>query len=171
MGAKSGTANILIRLGDLARTEGDYEAAAKLYQESLDLSRELIENLGIASALHKLGYVARHRGDYDRAGRLFIESLGLQRELGNKQGIIECLSGLAGIALVEGRLERAGLLFGAVSALLESMNVPLAPADRAEYNRDVALARAQMEATSFDAAWQAGLAMTMETAINFTLAL
>jgi tetratricopeptide (TPR) repeat protein len=166
-GIKEGSAEQLNRLGELARLAGDYRQAAVFYEESLELCRELRDKGGVASALHKLGYVARFQGDLPRALRLFGESLVLQRELGNKQGIAECLAGLAGVA---GQAEQAARLFGAAEALLEAIGAPLAPADRVEWERDVAAIRVQLEPTVFDAAWQAGRRLGPEQAMAAALA-
>jgi predicted ATPase/DNA-binding SARP family transcriptional activator len=165
--------DMLNRLGDLARIEGDYERAAELYEESLVLSRETHDDLAIASALHKLGHLARHRGGNVEAGALFVESLALQRRLGNKQGLIECIGGVAGVLADQSErpesIRRAAMLFGAVESLLATVKVPLAPADRNDYERDVASVRAHMDETSFDAAWAEGQALTLESAINLAL--
>ena len=165
--AWSGVANTLSRLGDLARLEGDYERATGIHEESLGLFRQLSEELGIASAHHKLGQVARQYGDYQRARELFGQSLALQHSLGNKQGIIECLAGLGGTFLAEGRIRHAATLFGAVEALLETIKVPLAPADRLDYERDAAAVRSKMDEATCAAAWSEGRAMSLEQAVSF----
>jgi predicted ATPase/Tfp pilus assembly protein PilF len=169
-GLKNGIAVDLIRLGDLARFEGDDERAAPMYEESLALCREIGDVLDTASALHKLGHIACHRGDYRRAQALFAESLTLQHEQGNKQGIVEALAGFAGLAAAVKQPERAARLFGAAEALLDAIGAPLAPADRAEWERDAATARAQLDKAAFEAAWAEGRTMTRERAIAYALA-
>jgi hypothetical protein len=102
-----------------------------------------------------------------------LESLTLQRRLGNKQGIIECLAGLAGVhadrADDQDAIRRAAVLFGAVESLLGTVKVPLAPADRIEYERDVAAVRAQMDEATFATAWAEGETLTLELAANLAL--
>lgn len=169
-GLKNGIAVDLIRLGDLARLEGDDKRAASMYEESLALCREIGDVLDAASALHKLGYIACHRGDYRRAQALFAESLALQHEHGNKQGIVEALAGFAGLAAAMKQPERAARLFGAAEALLDAIGAPLAPADRAEWERDAAIVRAQLDEAAFNAARAEGRAMAREGAIEYALA-
>jgi tetratricopeptide (TPR) repeat protein len=163
----------LNRLGDLARLANDYERAAQLYDESLALFREIRGTLGIASALHKLGYVAQYRGEYMRAQALFAESLALQWQMGNKQGIAECLVGLAGLAGVRdarvGGGKRVVRLLAAAAGVLEAMNVPLAPADRADFDRAHAAARRESDEAAWTEAWSQGQAMTLEQAITDAL--
>ena len=70
-----------------------------------------------------------------------MQSLALQRDLGNAQGIAECLAGLGGTIAAAGRPDRAARIFAASKALLEQIGVPLAPADQAAMERDMAAAR------------------------------
>lgn len=168
-GHQSGIAQMLIRLADLARLEGDYCQAGSLYEQSLARCREVQAQLECASALHKLGFIAQYHGDMTKAEALFKESLTMQREAGNKQGIAECLAGLAGVAAVAGQFERGATLFGAAEALLETVGAPLAPADRAEWERDVAMMRNQFDSAGLREAWDAGRSMPLERAFHYAL--
>jgi hypothetical protein len=72
--------------------------------------------------------------------------------------------------VAQGQLEHATQLLGATAALFEIFNPrAMDPTDRADYERAVAAARAQLEAQVFDAAWAAGRAMTPEQAIAYAL--
>ncbi len=166
---KDRVAGVLNLLGDLARLAGDGERAAGCYEESLALWRELRGTPGVASALHKLGQVSRAVGDGARARAYFVESLALQRELGNRQGIGECLTGLAGNLAAAGQPERATRILAAGAALLESIGVPLAPADQAAFTEDVAVTRRRLGGAGWEAAWAAGRALSPEDAIGLAL--
>jgi hypothetical protein len=100
--------------------------------------------------------VAQARGEGGQARALFAESLSVQKEQGNKQGIAECLAGLAAVARSP---ERAVRLFAATEALLDAVGVPLSPADRADWDRDLAAARAQLDGVTFASTWAEGRAM------------
>jgi predicted ATPase/DNA-binding SARP family transcriptional activator len=63
--------------GVLAGSQGDYDAARSLYEESLTLYRELGDKWGIARTLQCLQRIE--------------ESLTLFREIGDKRGIADCL--------------------------------------------------------------------------------
>ena len=165
---ESSTAEILNRLGDLARLTDDYAQAATYHENSLALFRQERSKLGSASGLHKLGYIAQHRQDYVGAKEYFTESLKLQQAEGNKQGIAECLAGLAGLA-AEKEPERAVRLFGAVKAWLDGAGAPLAPAEWAEWKRDEAVARAQLDEAIFDAAWVEGKTLSLEQAVDYAM--
>ena len=64
---------------------------------------------------------------------------------------------------------RAARLFGAAEALRESVCVPLPRVHCADYERDVAAARTQLDEATFAVAWAAGQAMTLEQAIAYAL--
>jgi predicted ATPase len=179
------TAQALNSLGDLARLEGKYDEAEQFYGESLALFREINAKGDIPASLHNLGHVALRRGDYKRARALFEESLALHRELGNNLGIAESLAGFAGVEAVESQVAagsveegemgqsrkalRAARLFGAYDALRGATDAPLWPAERADYSRNVAIVRAQVDEAAWERAWQEGQAMSMEQAIEYAL--
>src|SRR5262245_65430993 len=83
---------------------------------------------------------------------------------------IPALEGLAGVAVTQGLAEQGARLFGASEALRESMGWPLPPVSRADYERDVAAARAQLDEAAFAEEWAAGRALTLEQAIAEALA-
>jgi predicted ATPase/class 3 adenylate cyclase len=159
-----------IRLGDLARSEGDYEQALALYEECLERTRKAGSRLLIAASLHRLGQMARHQGDLSRASSLIKEGLTLHQEEGSKLGIAECLAALAGVASEESNVDRAAVLFGATDALLERIKVPLTPADREQYDSDLAAAKALLEEKAWEGAWVKGRGISIEQAVEYALA-
>ena len=74
---------------------------------------------------------------------------------------------MAGVAARQGRAEHAVRLFGAVEALCETMGVDVPSLTwRALNERDLAGAREQLDAGTFDAAaWAEGRAMTLEKVV------
>ncbi len=184
MGYRVGMAIALNLLGDVALHQGNYQQAKSLIDKSLKLRKEVGSKSGIAWSLQNLGYLAQHQGEYRQAAALFEESLTLFLELGNKVGVAECLEGLASVAAAEwqpeggtsarhaakdGRAERAARLLGAAEALREVASTPLPPYRRADYGRDIAAARAQLDEAAFAAAWAEGRAMMMEQAVAYAL--
>jgi len=161
-GMKDYSAWSLINLGRIAYVQGDLVRASPLFEESLALFRDLDYRDGLAQVLLEL---ARVQGDRNRAAELFGESLVLCREIESARDMAYCLAGLAGIAAASGQPERAARLFGAAEVLREPVGMPLPPAYRAAYERDVAAIRAQLDDTTLAAAWAAGRAMTLEQAI------
>jgi DNA-binding NarL/FixJ family response regulator len=78
---------------------------------------------------------------------------------------ISVLEGLAGAAATQGLAEHGARLFGATEALRESLGWPLPPISRADYDREIAAVRAQLEEATFAAAWAAGRALSLDQAI------
>jgi len=169
-------AQALNGLGDNLRIEGDYTRAKEAYEESLDLLRRLNSRGDIPALLHNLGHVALAQGDVEEAKRHFVEALHLHFRQKNRVGIAECLAGLGGVAGAEKRPEQAARLFGAAQALREAGGalVALYPAEQMDYERNVAIARAQLAGEpgkegSWERAWEGGRAMSMEQAIEYAL--
>jgi predicted ATPase/class 3 adenylate cyclase len=157
-------------LGDVLRILGEYAQARGPYEEALSLYRQLNLWNDIPATTHNLGYVALAEHDIQRARELFVEALNSQIAYKNALGISECLAGLAGVAGAEERPERAARLFGAADALREASGHTMWPAEKVDYDRNLAVARAQLDQPSWDAAYSAGRALTMEQAIEYALA-
>ncbi|HLV78953.1 MAG TPA: hypothetical protein VKT32_01690, partial [Chthonomonadaceae bacterium] len=62
--------------------------------------------------------------------------------------------------------ERAIRLYAAAQALREAISCPCPPRDQEKLDRDLASLRAALGEEVFTAAWNAGLAMTMDQALT-----
>jgi non-specific serine/threonine protein kinase len=169
LGDAARTAIVLLNLGVVATEQGDDTAAQQLLEEALDIERTLGDQWLIAVALHNLGEVAHKQNDDLTAQQLFRESLTLRRELGNRSGIALILTSMAYTARSQGDAERTARLLGAVEVLREALNAPLSPADRADYDHNVAAARAALGEETFAAAWAQGRSSPLEQVIAYAL--
>ncbi len=159
-------ASSLNNLAVVAREQGDYPSASTFLEESLAICRELKFKQGIASALNTLGTVSYVLGHYQLARAQLAESLTVYHELGYKRDVAECLEGLAGVAAAQKQPMHAARWFGLAEALREMIGAPVQAALRADYERDVATTRAQLDELTFAAAWAEGKAMKLEQAIK-----
>ncbi len=166
---KEGVPYSLYGLGLAAQHQGDYALAAERLDESLTLYRTAGDKRYIAAVLHSLGQLAQTQGDPTRAAIHFKESLILRKKMGDRQGIAESLEGWAGMAVAQGLPDSAARLFGAAAGIREAIGAPLPPVERAEYNRSVAAARAQLGEAAFAAVLAEGRAMALEQAIAYAL--
>jgi len=159
------------QLGIVARAEGDYMQAGLLFEESLAISRETGNKGSRATSLRGLADVVQDQGDYRRALALYQESVALARRFEWKEGIAQCLVGIGGVASAVGQAERAARLLSAAETLLDSIGLSLAawPEVRADFDRYVAAARAQLDEATFNAAWAEGRAMSLDQAIALAL--
>ena len=162
-------ANSLVNLGLVAGYENDYAAAYPLHQESLVLYRALNETSGMAIASSNLGHTALHLGRLDEARARQAESLKWYDAVGDKDGLTECLERFAMLANATANFGRAARLFGAASVLRKEAGTTLPPAEQAEYGRELNTTRARLDATAFDAVWQAGQAMTIDQAMELAV--
>jgi tetratricopeptide (TPR) repeat protein len=169
LGDKQSCAGALNDLAEIPRAQGDYANAARYYAESLALFRELGKRTDIALVLCNQGYLAHNQGDDARAAALMAESLVLLRETAPQDHFAWCLAGLGWVAMGQGRAERAARLLGAAKAPFDAAGTLTNSFDRAEFDRNVAAARAKLGLDAFAAAWQAGQTMTLEQAIEYAL--
>jgi non-specific serine/threonine protein kinase len=80
------------------------------------------------------------------------------------------LAGLAGVAYAEGEAEHAVRLLGAVGRLTEIIKgSKLESVNQTIHDHNLAAARAQLDETTFNAAWGAGRQMTLDDAIAYAL--
>jgi predicted ATPase len=162
---KLGISNGLNMLGELARLDGDYARAGRLYDECLALSREMGDRQREAMILGNLSYVAYHQGDFNRAieyckkGVVSINLL--QIEYANALA----LAIIAGPIGAKGESERAARLLAASEIQLEAMGASAQPADKFEVDQFKDAVREQLGETEFNKAWVDGRAMTMEQAL------
>lgn len=94
-------------IGALASAQGDYLAAERFLQQSLDLYEDLADQSGIAASLNALAVSARDRGDYSAAQGNFERSLACWRVLSDRSAIARCLHNLANVVKVRGDYARA----------------------------------------------------------------
>ena len=72
---------------------------------------------------------------------------------------------------MQGHAERAAQLFGAVEHLRELSGTPIAPVERAKYDRLVDATRTHLDETTFASAWAAGCTLSLDQAIAAALAI
>jgi len=149
-------------LGDIACRLDDFQNALKYSEESLSLSREVGDKEGIAMALSSMGSLARRKGEFQRARTLLTDSLKIFIETSEKERIAHTLEQLGGVDVDESQMEEAALLFAAAEALRETMKVPMAPVDRPQYDKDLALVRSTLAGERLTSAWTRGRTTTLE---------
>jgi len=74
-------------IGIIERDRGNWDAAERLFRQSLKLGEELGDRSGMASSWGVLGDIERNRGNWDAAEQLYRQSLQLREELGDRSGM------------------------------------------------------------------------------------
>ena len=111
-------AKFLNILGWMTVTQGDYERAKELFEESLKLSRNANDEFGIADGLLGLGNSLDSLGERGRAKELFEEGIVLCRKLGYVPTLARHLFSLGISLLFEGDYERGAALNEEAATLL-----------------------------------------------------
>jgi predicted ATPase/DNA-binding NarL/FixJ family response regulator len=106
----SARAKALRSAGWLAYFQGNYEQAASLTQESVQLYRMLGEVGNMVPSLYMLGHVTMRMGNLSQARSPLEESLVLARAVGDKQHLAYALYFLAEVALEQDEHSRAQVL-------------------------------------------------------------
>ena len=162
---------VLTVLGEVSRAQGDDATAEPRYREALDLAREQGDVWRCSVLLHNLGQVMAHRGDFRAAQQSFQESLAIEQQLDSLWNAAHSLAGLAGTLGRLGTPVLAARLFGAAEQILARLGAPLDFADQAEFERNLAHARSQLDEAIFSAAHAAGRALAPAQAIAEALAI
>lgn len=166
---RPGIIQSLTVIGELARMQGDYDRAGKVYQEALDINCELGDKYREALTLLNLAYVSHHRMDYQQEEELIKQALMLKGEFKTTYFTAICLDALASPIGAKGEPERAAILLGATQALLDGMGIERQLADQHELNQLLDSLHKQLDEAAFEKAWTEGQAMSPEQAITFAL--
>ncbi|HEV2474246.1 MAG TPA: tetratricopeptide repeat protein, partial [Chthonomonadales bacterium] len=95
-------ARALTGVGNLAREQSDYSSAQALYEQGLEVYREIGDRQGIAASLLGLGSVDFARGNHSSALGSYEHSLGIYREIGDRQGMAAALASVGNAAKSRG---------------------------------------------------------------------
>jgi predicted ATPase/DNA-binding CsgD family transcriptional regulator len=166
-----GIALVLTSLGSVARQREKYSLAMAYYRESERMWRRLGRRAVTTLVLREQGFIALRQDEIGRAATLFTESLVLAQELRRIRSILPSLVGLAVVACELGEYGSTVRLLGAVDAHLSQSNHVLDPIVRLDYDHSIVSARADLDAVTFDQAWQEGQALPLERAIVEAVAL
>jgi predicted ATPase len=109
--AKGDRGRALNAVGNLALSQGDYDEAERLFQESLALFRELDDSRRSANAQSNLAVLALARGQYADAEALLAECTALARSLGAVHPLAVNLGNLAIVVHARGEGDKAATLF------------------------------------------------------------
>ncbi len=115
------------------RMTGDYDRAAKLFEQSLDLNRKIGDQGMVIAELQNLGLVEVHRGNIDAAERYLAES----EKLGSgndpySAAMINLYR--AFVAFARGDKNRSRTLLQLAQSILKEAKIDAAPDDQFEIN-------------------------------------
>jgi tetratricopeptide (TPR) repeat protein len=129
LGAAMGQAPLHMN-AQAARQAGDYDEAAALFEQSLELNRRIGDTGMVDVELHNLGNVELRRGNVDEAERYFEECRGLHSD--DPYAVALTAFNDAAIALGRGDRDRATTLFTRGEVVLGESGIDLATDDQAD---------------------------------------
>jgi tetratricopeptide (TPR) repeat protein len=166
---KTGSIWTLTFLGDVALNHSNLNWARSLYEETVRILRELEDLNFLAYSVRRLAQLYWQEGNFREANAYLQESLTLNQEVVDLRAVIACLAGFAAISVAEGKFERAAQVMGAVEAQLASFSIRLLYIDKKEFDRNLALVRANLDEKAFAKFWKKGKEMSFDDAIAFAL--
>jgi len=152
--------------GRVALARGDIAAARAAFDEGVTIALADGFNQPIAHLATMRGRLALAEGDSDGALGWFAVALPALKRIKNHWSTITLAGALARIAAERGDGERAARLLGAVANLGEEAGARELPAEREALDRIGRSARASLGAPAFEAAYQAGHALSLSQALD-----
>jgi predicted ATPase/class 3 adenylate cyclase len=169
------------RIGDMSRIalsltnvaymmlgRGDIGRAAALYSEAAEIATAIGDKRHVCFAFGGLASVAYRQRRWEDAETHARASLRLAKELGSKLSMVEAIFCIAGIAATTGDAARTARL----AAAADLYHSPLAPDGMAlddEIRANIERAKAASELETWQQAWAAGRAMSLDEAADHAL--
>lgn len=179
LGDKQRLADTLLNYGRIAYLAGEYGIARRQFQESMTLFEEIANVQFMNMSRSGLAEVTWREGDTDRAISLYQETLIVWRGLGNRGAVARILECLAFAIAQRARagegdqpvmdFSKAAQLLGAAETMRTDSDAPMTGDEHAEYEREVAALRGDMDKESFEESWETGRKLTLEQAIRAAL--
>jgi tetratricopeptide (TPR) repeat protein len=163
---------LAVTLENLAGTHqlrADYDAAAALLMEALELRRSLGVSVQVAHVLQNLGQIRLDQLDYDSAEVCFREALA-DLFVSNRGVFGWALAGLSRVAWQRGDAVRAARLLARAEALHQEIGLVLTPNAMALHKRATRDLRSARDRPEIDVAWQEGAVLPLEQALAEALA-
>ena len=158
--------HVRMTIADVARLGGDNARAHDLYQQALPELQRIGDRRCTGSTLKNLASLGRRAGDYDAAVDLYCQSIEIRRDLGDEGGLAECMEGLAATCQILGNSDEAVTLLGGAHSLRENFGVAASLPERHEVAAELDALRARLEPAIFARAWEAGIKLRTDEAID-----
>lgn len=158
---KDSITTILYGLGEIARARGQYGRALELFQESDKLNQE-IGWLGLRVwPLLNQAFMHLHVGNVRQSAQIFRQCLQMAETMDHLRAErVGSLFGLATVALAQGQARLAAQIIGGLEPHFDL--ILIFPTDKAEYERAVNAAKAQLGEKGFSQALQEGRGKSLD---------
>ncbi|CUR60493.1 hypothetical protein NOCA1210132 [metagenome] len=169
VGSPALVAQVLNIRGELTRVAGRDELAREAYEEGLQISGDLGDEMYVSVFLSNLSYLADHRGDPEEARRLTHQALRICWSQGRRLMAAWTISQLAGPEHALGRSELGAVLVGAGDEALRVLGARRHPGDVPEHARVVAALREGLGDERFEKLRAEGARLTLDQVLSRVL--
>ena len=170
VGEKNMQSIILWLLGILAEIEEDLDSALDYHQKGLSLSREIGALDLVATISASLGRLKYFQGEVEAGMGDVHESLEIVKQGKAEANTIAHIFNQIGGMYVEGNPRVTTQLLGFGESIWRTIPLPRNPTfDRPYFERYRSAARERLSEGDFNSAWEAGLKMSLEQAIELAL--
>src|SRR5262249_40868890 len=166
---KSAIAAALNRLGDLARTQGNFAVAEIHFHESVAILRELGNKTALSNSINNLAAVTFANGDYATARGLFAEALMVAQEFGDKIVVAHALDGFAALAVEFDDSQNAAKLAGAAEEIQRAIGFQIEPAERRFRECYLTQLRRKAPEAALEGAFEEGRKLGVAKAVGLAL--
>jgi tetratricopeptide (TPR) repeat protein len=150
--------------GYMAFMTDDFDTARPRLEEALTLAEKSGDRLAIGAGHHTVGQVARLQGRLVDAADSYRSAIRIAWELGDTVALTEPLQGLAAVLIATGDPERGVRLLGAHEAIREQAGGG-PPPEWLRLGDPFSPSREHLGQDRYNAAWQAGRAMSVDQAV------
>jgi predicted ATPase/Tfp pilus assembly protein PilF/transcriptional regulator with XRE-family HTH domain len=164
-----GIGSALCNLGGALFFQGRYAEAAELLNQALAILHPLNDTNKIGLVLEYQGVVSLRQGNAAAALNKHQEALKLALDSSDEYGMASSLACIAAVLIAQGQPLQAARLWGAAYAVWSRSESLLLPADENRFKPELQAARTQTNPIEFEAAWQAGAALTLPSAVDEAL--
>jgi tetratricopeptide (TPR) repeat protein len=164
-GQKPFVADVLGRLGEVARLRGDLPEAARRFGEQLQSATALNDLPAIEYALNGLAMVALHRAETSSARSSLDQAARIARARG-RAVLPDDLRSAAAVLAAEGRAQEAAQVLAAAEVRAEVLGCPTVPAYRAEHEALRSHLRTALGNAAFRNASEAGRGWSVADALR-----
>jgi predicted ATPase/DNA-binding SARP family transcriptional activator len=169
VGSPALVAQVLNIRGELTRVAGHDDLAREAYEEGLQISSDLGDDMYVSVFLSNLSYLASHRGDPEEARRLTHRALRICWSQGRRLMSAWTISQLAGPEHAMGRAELGAVLVGAGDEALRVLGARRHPGDVPEHDRVVTGLRTDLGDGRFEALRARGARLTLDQVVSMVL--
>lgn len=161
---------LLNNLSIVYRRMGALDKAVAVLTEALAVKRQRNDLLGLPSVLGNLGQLVADQGDLEQAEAYVREGLRIRIGLQDQPGLLNSIEQMADLLWQRGQTTLAVTLFGATSQQRQEINQPLTVHVQQDRQEMLTQMRAELGEAAFLDAWETGRHMSLDTAVQATLA-